>query len=134
MSYDEHLISMAGGDGDTTADQLAAIEARARAATEGPWEIVSASLHQPIIYADSSGLDIAIMDNRDGVDNDAEFIAHARTDVPALLALVREQQAKLDRVEALADEADAIAKRRRDLWHVAPSDIRAAITATEEGK
>ena len=28
MSYDEHLISMAGGDGETV-DQLAAIEARA---------------------------------------------------------------------------------------------------------
>jgi len=45
----------------------------------------------------------------------------------ALLALVREQQAKLDRVEALADT----------WWANFPSKaraVRAAITATEEGK
>ena len=100
MSYDEHLISMAGGDGDL---DLSAIEAR---------------------RADCQTYNFGM--------RNADKLAHE--DVPALLALVREQQAKLDRVEALADEADAIAKRRRDLWHVAPSDIRAAITATEEGK
>lgn len=96
--YTEHLISMAGGDGEPDLD---AIQARADSATEGPWELVAGSLHQPIIYSDGTGLDIAIMDNRDGIDSDANFIAHARTDVPALLAVVRSQQAKIERVEAL---------------------------------
>jgi len=121
MSYDEHLISMAGGDGEPDA-----ITARAERAAGALYALSSEA---------DSGTPFAerhfIARNRYLGMADA---ALAAADVPALLALVREQQAKLDRVEALADEADAIAKRRRDLWHVAPSDIRAAITATEEGK
>jgi len=104
MSYDEHLISMAGGDGDNV-DQLAAIEARAQAATEGPWETHDGDVVQSYDIAVKTG---EYSYEREGIipgewvrENDAEFIANARTDVPALLALVREQQAKLDRVEAL---------------------------------
>jgi hypothetical protein len=90
MSYDEHLISMAGGDGDTV-DQLAAIEARAESAEK--WE----------------------------------FKNIADIDRETLLALVRDQQVKLDLVAALADT----------WWANFPSKaraVRAAITATEEGK
>jgi len=128
MSYDEHLISMAGGDGDST-DQLAAIEARANAATEGPWETHDGDVVQSYDIAVKTGEHSY---EREGIipgeyvrDNDAEFIANARTDVPVLLALVREQQAKLDRVEALADKYP---------YTILGRDIRAAITATEEGK
>jgi hypothetical protein len=71
-------------------DQLAAIEARAQAATEGPWEMDEGSYH---VYR---GEDMICADLY--TEPDAAFIAAARTDVPALLALVREQQAKLDRV------------------------------------
>jgi len=115
MSYDEHLISMAGGDGDTV-DQLAAIEARAQAATEGPWkasdfghpgrdEPSSIIIHKGAFNwrAIHDGEYVAAMTAWDSQeDADADFIAHARTDVPALLALVREQQATIDRVEAQA--------------------------------
>ncbi|MFS0834390.1 hypothetical protein [Arthrobacter phoenicis] len=63
-------------------------------------------------------------------DADAEFIAHARTDVPALLALVRSQQAQIERVEA------AIRDCSFDYDFDAPTvvdveAIRAALTATE---
>ena len=103
MSYDEHLISMAGGDGETV-DQLAAIEARAQAAiVERESNFLDLRQFAPVIRA----------------------IDESSTDVPALLALVREQQATLDRVKALADKYP---------YTILGRDICAAITATEEGK
>ena len=96
MSYDEHLISMAGGDGETV-DQLAAIEARADKVAEWRKHFVSPQSN----------------------------IDYSQRDVPALLALVREQQTKLDRVALLADKYP---------YTILGRDIRAAITATEEGK
>ena len=110
MSYDEHLISMAGGDGDNATDQLAAIEARADKVVEWRKHFVSPQSN----------------------------IDYSQRDVPALIALVREQQDKLDRVEALINKAFT------DSTYILPggypsrpveaSDLRAAITATEEGK
>jgi len=130
MSYDEHLISQAGGDGDDATDHLAAIEARAQAATEGPWEVTKeATIIAPIPNADDAYWLFEAHDaHKDGrgipVDDclaDAAFIAHARTDVPALLALVRDQQDKLDRVLELADWAGHRG------WHIAPATLRNTI-------
>jgi len=112
MSYDEHLISQAGGDGDVPS-RLAAIEARAQAATEGPWQMDEGSYH---VYR---GEDMICADLY--TEPDAAFIANARTDVPALLALVREQQAKLDRILKLADWAGHRG------WHIAPATLRHTI-------
>jgi len=70
MSYDEHLISMAGGDGD--AGVLGEIEARDKAV--GP---LSKQPHLSESYE-------ALLDRR------------------ALIAMVREQRAVLELVEALA--------------------------------
>ena len=67
-------------------NRLDEIEARANAATEGPW--------MGIRYPDGF-LGRVIGGNGFGVaedfpdDADAEFIAHARTDVPALVAALR---------------------------------------------
>jgi len=119
MSYDEHLISMAGGDGDTV-DQLAAIEARANAATEGPWEVSTGMADQSIIFM-PDGYSFKVNGHPD-----SKFIAHARTDVPALLALVRERDAQIEAVRNLANA------HGRHGFLVTPADIRAAITATEE--
>jgi hypothetical protein len=66
------------------APDLAAIRARAEAATEGPWGSPDTALafisnrSGPIMWA---GREYATVE-------DAEFIAHARTDIPALLALL----------------------------------------------
>lgn len=70
-SYDEHLISMAGGDGD----QLAEIEAR---------------------RADCQTYNFGM--------RNADLLA--KEDVPYLLALVREQAAKLDLLTLALEEAD----------------------------
>ncbi len=56
---------------------LDAIEARCDAATRGPWKV-----------------DLDVFDKQGQELRDATFIAAARTDVPALLALVRELEAE----------------------------------------
>jgi len=134
----------------TTTDQLAAIEARAQAATEGPWD------YEPFdgafgVYSlemqDNGDLSAVIgyyaSEGEGGSKADADFIAHARTDVPALLAMVREQQARLDAATAILDEwasykafPDAEESQR---WYSlgkrhAADAIRAALTATEGAK
>lgn len=74
-----------------TAKELAEIEARANAATPGPW-ITKATQMAQIIAAVAPGKQHRIFtDNVGGVypTNDRDFIASARTDVPALIAEVR---------------------------------------------
>lgn len=74
-------------------DRLDEIEARAEAATPGPWEwhpymSSGATLAKP----NHPGHEVNILKTTDDwppVADDAEFIAHARTDVPALVAALR---------------------------------------------
>ena len=80
-------------------DRLAQIEARANAATEGPWESDEYTEIDPDGFYELSR--VIAPDPDDGEDyaigvvhvgilrNDAAFIAHARTDVPALVAALR---------------------------------------------
>jgi hypothetical protein len=69
----------------------AAIRAREQAATEGPWRaITSGPSGGDHWYVCDDGESIALIHASDGEDEDsrepdAQFIAHARTDVPALL-------------------------------------------------
>ena len=59
------------------------IEARANAATEGPWDLIGGGE-----YVTPVGIMVAPDDG--GVNGaDAEFIAHARTDVPDMAAALR---------------------------------------------
>lgn len=77
---------------------LDAIEARANAATEGPWHVVTAWTDY-VAYQVTDDGEAASMNCYGGsgamntglgvIEDDAEFIAHARTDVPALVAEVR---------------------------------------------
>lgn len=93
-------------------DQLAAIATRAEAATPGPW----CTDHTWDIYQGAEyvpGVSRWIGEMRRDVANepfaDAEFIAHARQDVPALLAEVDRLRARIAGLEALA--ADAVEYR-----------------------
>ena len=82
MSYDEHLISMAGGDGETDLDAIQA-------------------LFGSIAFPDTP-------EERDAAER-------------KILALVRDQQAKLDRILKLADWAGHRG------WHIAPATLRNTI-------
>ena len=71
---------------------LDAIEARAEAATPGPWMEPrnGLGLGWTIFPKNSKGWSIATCDS----GTDADFIAHARTDIPNLLAALDELEAE----------------------------------------
>src|SRR5687768_14913613 len=101
--------------------ELQAIEARAKAATEGPWEAVQSfgadavgqvvtppaesSPQEQRGYSESTGAPIFVCADDNGTyfcdmkPADALFIAHARADVPALAAEVRRLRALLKAAE-----------------------------------
>lgn len=107
-----------------TTEQLAAVEARAAAAFPGPWKAwdrgIGYEVHthhdEPLNYHHRETFGKA----------DAEFIANARTDVPALLALVREQQAALDAVEDLIGYLEACAADDEPMFAKGKVSARAA--------
>lgn len=90
---------------------LDAIEARANAATDGPWlgydersdlreENPDVNPMWVVAHMEPDGVnwvrDIADIGGGEQDEADAEFIAHARTDVPALVAALREARAERD--------------------------------------
>lgn len=81
-----------------TDQQHADIEARAEAATPGPWE--EHTQYGPHFYAYLRGpylRGVGTLNFGDGEDAEAdrEFVLHARSDVPALLAELRRLKAEL---------------------------------------
>jgi hypothetical protein len=82
-----------------TDDEIAAMKAREERATHGPWNvhvatwgIVQHDRPLPIVYGNAHYGILA--------DADAEFIAHAREDVPALLAEVEQLRTYIERLHA----------------------------------
>lgn len=86
-------------DQTTSPLNLAHIEARANAATEGPWCTDAWEIYQGTEY--QPGISMWIGETCRGTSTpeqdqaDAAFVAAARTDVPALLDYVRRLQAEL---------------------------------------
>jgi len=81
----------------SNADRLTAIEARANAATPGPWLLDPAIPHVVDIRRPEPMSFLVIHDDPNGPESarpDAEFIAAARTDVPDLVATLRAVEAK----------------------------------------
>ena len=82
----------------STTDELAEIRARVDAATEGPWtasgeyagswEVTYTWRPGTELAECSRVLDVSDMGDACGNQGDAEFVAHARTDVPRLLDAV----------------------------------------------
>ncbi|PAZ15626.1 hypothetical protein CLM62_12585 [Streptomyces sp. SA15] len=85
-----------------TDEQLNAIDARSNAATKGPWTAWAETYPHLVLQgpkgvhpSDAEGIVSTNLAVNEGVD--AEFIAHAREDVPALLDEVRRLRAELAR-------------------------------------
>ncbi|WP_032364057.1 hypothetical protein [Rhodococcoides fascians] len=90
--------------------ELAAIAARADAATEGPWiavqretqyghvSDVASMKHEP-----GPGFDFVPIVAQSSAAVDAAFISAARSDIPALLAVLRERDNTIARVRDVAD-------------------------------
>lgn len=89
---------------------IEAIAARADAATPGPWRRHDTRDYAEIHNGDSWGkamAPIALVGDAD----DADFIAHAREDIPALLTHIAELTARAEKAEAkLARAVEDIAK------------------------
>jgi len=75
---------------------LAEIQARADAATPGPWAMTSQGGIEPANYSGPGEDFTSIAAVRE--DRDWAFIAHARTDVPALVAELTAARAKLQKI------------------------------------
>jgi hypothetical protein len=124
MSYDELLISMAGGDGD----ELDAIEAAAKVL----WAPLYAAIEAAAITLSEYGKfswDEEDEDVKDGLRHDARHALEAA--YPTLLALLQDHAAKLERVEVLcADRAESGLVSTRAVT----TALRTAITATEASK
>ena len=119
----------------TAADRLAEIVARANAATEGPWEaccydsghsrfemacsVITADVGDTIVQLDA----LLRLDNerhaKDDGRADAEFIARARQDVPALVSALR----------AVLELVDGIEPNTFGDVLIEPEDVYRAITA-----
>lgn len=88
-----------------TSDQLAAIEARLRAATPGPWtndmrEVWTANGTHCIC-------DAYVDEIESGECSDATFIANAPADIAALIAVYKDAARERDKVRMLFDSKDA---------------------------
>lgn len=88
---------------------LAPIQAREAAATPGPWWNDSHEIYagptNDTLNSRWIGETCRVLDEA-GSEADGAFCAHARTDVPALLAEVARLRAELTAVRALADRWD----------------------------
>lgn len=109
---------------------LDAIEARANAATEGPWESLDrgdrlVAWRQRDDELGIAAFDYVVPEPMDNAD-DAEFIAHARTDVPALVAEVR--RLRDIEAEAYRRALDVIEAEREDET-VALTDVGLVLAA-----
>jgi hypothetical protein len=82
--------------------QLAEIAARAEAATPGPWCTDAWEIYQGAEYVAGAKWigETCRANDAEGACADSEFIAHARTDVPALLAEVGRLGAQVADLEA----------------------------------
>lgn len=120
-------------------NRLDEIEARANAATDGPWT------HAPWggqnQNGDYSGGNVFDADGEyvvsDVSDVDGALIAHARTDVPALVAALRAVLVEVDGIEGLATEHgrldfDPSHKAMATAYSLSARGLRAAITSALE--
>lgn len=114
----------------TAPDPLDAIQARADAATEGPWDATGivddfgdweySEVRHDFTSPSGKIWPDQVLGTIDLEEADAEFIAHAREDVPKLVKALRE-------VETIMDQLDI---DRADGRIVMPSQIQQAVRET----
>lgn len=86
--------------GAMTEEHLKQIKARCEKATEGPWK------------SDREGISFAGEHARN-VNNDFAFIAHARTDIPALIEAYEELAKRYQKLEREIDEMSEFYQRSK---------------------
>lgn len=128
MTADKSAAAWHPGDGPVKPLGLDAIRARADAATSGPWVVHHENAHFPdeadVVYMTSKSDFEPIRSNGSYAEDsgymsneNAEFIAHAREDIPALLAALAAEKARADSMTQLCDtniESAQLWKARAD--------------------
>ena len=112
--------------------RLAEIEARAEAATPGPWDFDDTCEYGPTISRDPGGSDPEmIIDDVLSIRRvpDAEFTAHARTDIPYLVRLLT---AALTVVETAQEYAEMPDDSEEYQWRAALDELGSDLSAFEE--
>ena len=99
--------------------ELKAIDARCKAATEGPWAWSGRKVDdEGYVYIPQgshlAGTLIVLDDNYEECDKDCEFIAHARTDVERLVADLQAMRAVIRDADLETWMRNAIAAGRVD--------------------
>src|SRR5689334_8305279 len=101
---------------------LDAVQSRASMATRGPWHVEWDGTGYPQrVFNDAAVLVAETCTGPEWPPTDAEFIAHARTDVPALLARIAELEAERD--DALDAWVDATARASQATARASHSEI-----------
>lgn len=113
---------------------LDAIEKRAAEATPGPWEVRSSS----IAVKDDKAPYVCTVPGRHSVPQwatwmrcNGPFIAAARTDVPALVAALREARARAEAAEVKRDEYLVAHVEDIEAWSRSRADLRAKLAVAE---
>lgn len=94
-----------------TTDRIAEIRRRELAATDGPW-LKGESYHDdPIVYSlktagDGTEFAFIVFVTEEGVEADAEFAAHARDDIPFLLAALDQMTGERDELQQMVRTLD----------------------------
>lgn len=120
----------------TAREWLDAAQARADAATKGPWEYAAET--EEIVSPDGGIVEMT-WPGRNRAN--ATFIAHARTDAPALVAALRAVLDEVDRLQGWADNnrstfADGVPLSEviyHDAYSTAARNLRDAVTAALDG-
>ena len=111
-----------------------AIRRRAEAATPGPWKtgdrFGNRSLGSSVVVLAGNLPPVELDPHRNG-RNDAAFIAHARTDVPAMLDEVGRLCAELDAIGNLAYRASGDRDALTDALHAIHTRAKAAARGEE---
>ncbi len=98
-----------------TPEKLKEIEARCEAASEGPWRRDEVFLERTSVFGPMP-VQLVIVDKVQ-FQSDAAFIAHARTDVPDLIARVKELEGLNERLKQEAQSHAYEAKAQRATVH-----------------
>ena len=101
-------------DSKTGEPELEAIRARVEAATPGEWFTESDGIY---IYNASRSYLVTPTGDSDQDRADADFIAHARSDVPALLELVAALSTENERLRGERDGFRGVTARLLAGWH-----------------
>ena len=121
-----------------TPEQIAEIEARAGSATPGDWLYDSIDRELYVNIAKPHVPVIAVLKNNEPNDEDqllfdGLFLAHARTDVPALIATISEmREAHEKRVTELLEANNARLEEKRAA-EARIAELEATITSVSQG-